>query len=96
MIGWDGDADYRAYTFNQADYMNANVLLLDPNDKNFYCYDANSYTFDRAHRGWVADYDFNLSGNYNDRFYWGFTLGIKHVHYKGYSEYGESQVRVST
>jgi opacity protein-like surface antigen len=92
IIGWEPGTSYRSYRFNQADYMNANVLLLDPNDKNFYCYDANSYTFDRAHRGWVADYDFNLSGNYNDRFYWGFTVGIKDVHYKGYSEYGESLV----
>ena len=92
VIGWEPGSNYRSQMFNQADYMNANVLLLDPNDKNFYCYDANSYTFDRAHRGWVADYDFNLSGNYNDRFYWGFTVGIKDVHYKGYSEYGESLV----
>jgi len=90
IIGWEPGTSYRSYRFNQADYMNANVLLLDPNDKNFYCYDANSYTFDRAHRGWVADYDFNLSGNYDDRFYWGFTVGIKDVHYKGYSEYAES------
>ncbi len=92
VMGWDGDADYRAYTFNQADYMNANVLIRDPKDNNFYYYDANAYTFDRAHRGWVADYDFNLSGNYNDRFYWGLTVGIKDVHYKGYSEYGETLV----
>ena len=37
----------------------------------------------------MADYDFNLSGNYNDRFFWGLTVGIKDVHYKGYSEYTE-------
>ena len=92
VIGWDGDADYRAYTYNQADYMNANALLYSPKDDQFFYYDACAYTFDRAHRGWVADYDFNLSGNYNDRFYWGFTVGIKDVHYKGYSEYAESLV----
>ena len=90
VIGWDGDADYRAYTYNQADYMNSNALLYDPDDDNFYWTEGNAYTFDRAHRGWVADYDFNLSGNYDDRFYWGFTVGIKDVHYKGYSEYAES------
>ena len=90
IIGWEGD--YRSYRFNEADYMNANVLILDPDDNQFYCYDADGYTFDRAHRGWIADYDFNLSGNYNDRFFWGLTVGIQDVHYKGYSEYAESLV----
>ena len=90
VIGWEGD--YRSYSFSEADYMNANVLLLDPNDNKFYYYDADAYTFDRAHRGWIADYDFNLSGNYNDQFFWGLTFGIKDVHYKGYSEYAESLI----
>ena len=92
IIGWEGD--YRSYRFSEADYLNANVLLLDPNDGMFYYNDADRYTFDRAHRGWIADYDFNLSGNYNDRFYWGLTVGVKDVHYKGYSEYAESLISV--
>ena len=90
VIGWEGN--YRSYSFNEADYMNANVLLLDPNDGNYYFNDASGYAFDRAHRGWIADYDFNLSGNSNDRFYWGLTVGIKDINYKGYSEYAEALV----
>ena len=90
VIGWDGGSDYRAQTYSQADYMNANVLLLDPDDEYFYFNDANAYSFDRAHRGWIADYDFNISGNHQDRFYWGITIGVKDVHYKGYSEYAET------
>ena len=89
IIGWEPGTDYRSYSFTEADYLNANALLLDPNDGKFYFNDANGYTFDRAHRGWIADYDFNLSGNYNDRFFWGLTVGIKDVRYKGYSEYTE-------
>ena len=92
LIGWDGNSDRRAQTFSQTDYLNANVLMLDPNDQNIYYNDASSYTFDRAHRGWIADYDFNISGNHNDRFYWGLTVGIKDVKYKGYSEYSEQLV----
>jgi len=92
IIGWEPGTDYRSYCFNEADYLNANALILDPKDNKFYFYDANRYTFDRAHRGWVADYDFNLSGNYNDRFFWGLTVGIKDVHYKGYSEYVEQLI----
>lgn len=86
-MGWDGD--YRSYRFSEADYLNANVIMLDPEDQYFYWNEASGYTFDRAHRGWIADYDFNLSGNHNDRFYWGFTVGVKSVNYKGYSEYAE-------
>ena len=89
IIGWEPGTDYRSYRFTEADYLNANALILDPNNSNFYFYEANGYTFDRAHRGWIADFDFNLSGNYNDRFFWGLTVGIKDVRYKGYSEYTE-------
>lgn len=97
IIGWDGSSDWRAQTYSQADYLNANALMLteyfDQNGKfddwQIYYYDANGYTFDRAHRGWIADYDFNLSGNVNNRFYWGITVGVKDVNYRGYSEYGE-------
>jgi hypothetical protein len=88
VMGWEGD--YRSYRYNQADYMNANVFLLDPDDQYFYWSEAGAYSFDRAHRGWIADYDFNLSGNYNDRFFWGLTVGVQDVHYKGYSEYAET------
>ena len=92
VIGWEPGTDYRARNYSQFDYINANALLLDPNDQNFYYNDASAYTFDRAHRGWIADFDFNISGNHNDRFYWGVTVGVKDVHYKGYSEYGETIV----
>ena len=78
VMGWEGD--YRSYRYNQADYMNANVFLLDPDDQYFYWSEAGAYSFDRAHRGWIADYDFNLSGNYNDRFFWGLTVGVQDVH----------------
>ncbi|SED99117.1 hypothetical protein SAMN04487828_0081 [Prevotella sp. lc2012] len=93
LIGYESQtSDYRAQTFTQADYLNANVLMLDPDDHKIYYNDANGYTFDRAHRGWINDYDVNLSGNVNDRFYWGFTIGFHDVRYKGYSEYGETLV----
>ena len=90
IMGWNGD--YRSQIYSQADYMNTNVLLYDPDDDYFYFNDASRYTFDKAHRGWIADFDFNISGNSNDRFYWGITVGVKDVRYKGYSEYGEEMV----
>lgn len=85
-------SDWRAQTYSQADYLNANSLLLDPEDHKFYVIDANEYNFDRSHRGWINEYDFNISGNVNDRFYWGVTFGLYDVNYKGYSEYAEGLV----
>ena len=52
-------------------------------------YAGNDYEFDRAHTGYIGEYDFNLSGNINNRIYLGVTIGINSVHYKGYSEYFE-------
>jgi len=93
VIGWDGK--YRAWTYSQLDYMNANVLLRDPSDNNYYAMDADGYNFDRAHRGYISNFDFNISGNSNDRIFWGLTVGVKDVRYKGYSEYTEGFVSQS-
>ncbi len=79
-------------TFNQVDYLYYNMLLADDDDGNFYYNNANGYMFNRANTGYIGEYDFNISGNVNDRFYWGVTLGITDVHYKGYSEYVETLV----
>ena len=90
IIGYDGQN--RSWSFSEADYMNANALMLDPNDGLIYTIDGKGYSYDRANRGWIADYDFNLSGGVGDRFFWGLTMGLKDVRYKGYSEYGEALV----
>ncbi len=49
--------------------------------------DALKYQFDRATKGYIGEYDFNISGNINNRVYLGMTIGIHDVHYKHYSEY---------
>ena len=93
VMGYESpSSDLRAQTYSQLDYLNANVLLLDPNDKNYYSMGSDEFNFDRAHRGYIADYDFNISGNSNDRLFWGVTVGIHDVNYKGYSEYAEGFV----
>lgn len=90
--------DYpRAYRYSQLDDLNVNGLYMAGEDEKglFLEYnDADLYNFDRSHRGWISDFDFNISGNYNDRFYWGISVGIKDVHYKGYSEYMERLNRI--
>ena len=87
--GGDGAYVSDSYMFNQVDYLYYNVLLSDE-DGNFYYNDANSYRFNRANSGYIGEYDFNISGNINDRVYLGLTFGISDVNYKGYGEYTET------
>jgi hypothetical protein len=72
-------------------YLNNMVLEYDETDKKYYVvdYEGKDYEFDRAHTGYIGEYDINLSGNVNNRFYWGLTVGIHDVHYQSYSEYFE-------
>lgn len=85
------DREY-GYPFTQWDYLYSNVYNVDDvNDPDGIAIfsEADDYYFDKAHRGWTADYDFNLSGNSNNRFFWGLTIGVHDVNYRGYSIYDE-------
>ena len=91
FVGRSADG-YRAYTYSQFDDLNVNGLYMGGVDDlgTYMDYnDGDMYNFDRAHRGWINNFDFNLSGNSNDRFYWGITVGFKDVNYKAYSQYAE-------
>lgn len=77
-------------TQNQLDniYYNSLIKYTDNNNNTTYgYYDASRYDFNRANRGYIGEYDFNISGNIKDRVYLGLTIGLHDVHYKGYSEY---------
>ncbi len=96
LVGYRGGNE--AYNFSQMDWLNANVLSDEEKtttngkesvDLFLNPIAADTYNFDRAHRGWIADFDFNVSGNANDRFFWGVTVGLKSVRYKGRSGYAE-------
>lgn len=98
LIGWeDATSNYRANTYSQWDYLLVNALnaeqVTDPQTGEEYTdigyNEADVYNFDRAHRGWISEYDFNISGNINDRVYLGLTIGVHDVNYKAYSEYTE-------
>ena len=74
---------------NQLDDIYARNLLYDYDSNTWYYENADRYQMDRRHWGYVADYDFNISGNINNRVYLGMTVGIHDMHYKHYSEYTE-------
>lgn len=99
VIGYENEkSTYRAQTFSQTDYLNFNALNLEfDKDNNMWMgyNDADYYMFNRAHRGWISEFDFNVSGNQSDRFYWGVTLGIHDVRYRGYSVYTERLTNIN-
>lgn len=87
-------------SYSQTDYLYANTLLpvaYDENNKGYIdgYLGAESFAFNRAHTGYIGTYDFNISGNINDRVYLGVTFGIHDVHYKSYGEYTESLLNSS-
>ena len=56
---------------------------------------SDSYMFNRAQTGYIGEYDFNLSGNINNRVYLGITVGVKGVHYNSYTQYEEDLNSIS-
>ena len=75
--------------YTQVDDLYAGHLLYNEADKSYYYYPADRYIFDRGDKGYIGEYDFNVSGNLGNRWYLGLTVGIHDVHYNGYSEYAE-------
>ncbi len=96
-MGWrDSYSDERAYPYTTLDYLYTNGVTMDddndPNNPINTYMNADAYQFNRAHTGWISDYDFNFSGNIHNRIYLGMTLGLHSVNYKGYSIYTEDIV----
>jgi len=87
--GIRGDLDSN-YGFSQVDDLY--MKLIEDEEGNVYTYDAADYQFDRAQTGYIGEYDFNISGNINNRVYLGMTVGLKDVHYNGYTEYSENLI----
>lgn len=51
---------------------------------------ATDYMYGQWERGYIGEYDFNLSGNIDDCVFLGFTAGIHDVHYRQSGFYAES------
>ncbi len=89
---FDGNVMYDSpyVTCNQLDDIYMRNLLPAAGDGNYYYYESSKYDFDRAHSGYVGEYDFNVSGNIDDRVYLGLTMGIHDVHYHHSGDYTEA------
>lgn len=90
VIGYeDENSSYASNSFNQLDYLYYNAVITESDDL-FYYEDASNYTMNRGNKGYIGEYDFNISGNIKDRVYLGLTVGVKDVHYHSYSDYLEN------
>ena len=81
-------------TYSQVDHFYMSNLLYNKPDDAYYYYPSTGYTFNRAQQGYIGEYDFNVSGNINDRVFLGLTLGVHDVHYRHYSEYTEKVTKI--
>ena len=88
--GIRGDLD-TYYGESMVDYLYCKAKVTEDGN-NMYYIDATDYQFDRAQTGYIGEFDFNLSGNINNRLYLGLTVGVKSVHYDSYTEYSENLV----
>lgn len=76
-------------TYSQVDNLYMKNLLYNNTTSAYYYFPASGYLYNQQNKGYIGEYDMNLSANINDRVYLGLTMGIHDVHYNGYSEYTE-------
>lgn len=92
----DPNSYTEAWTYTQWDFLYSNVYNVDdvnydPTKEDFTIINsvARDFCYDKSQDGWIADYDFNLSGSISDRFFWGVTFGLHDMKYHGYTVYNE-------
>jgi len=77
--------------YSQVDYLNEGVLgLYDSNTDDWSFAEGNRYNINKASKGHVGSWDFNISGNITDQVYLGFTAGIKSIDYDCWTLYTEN------
>ena len=83
----------KSNAFSQVDYLHYNTTLYDSYLDNFGYWNCDNYSINRSSKGYIGEYDFNISGNINNRVYLGLTVGIHDVYYNSYVDYTETASR---
>ena len=88
--------DYTPYS--ALDYMDFNAVLYPSmgSDNLLVSRAANAFASHTKTSGYISNFDFNFSGNINDRVYLGLTFGIKDVRYDQSTIYGETFTQEGT
>ena len=89
---WPVLADWFAPTYDssKSSFNNDGALSYDVPADAFYGYTANSAAYQRATYGSNAQFDFNLSFNVSNQFFWGLSLGVYSMNYRLESLYFEN------
>lgn len=102
MISLPGNEEYKAYEDENLGWlsvMGGRTGLVDAasdaEGDYFYGWDGDYASYRSETKGGVNAYDFNVSFNVEDRFYFGLTVGAYDVDYSRYSVYGEDLYRTS-
>ncbi len=104
MIGLPANEEWKAYEnedFGWLSVMGGRTGLVDAAEEednqgkftNFYGWNGDYASYYSQTKGGVNVFDFNLSFNVQDRYYFGLTVGAYDVNYSRYSVYGEDLYR---
>lgn len=83
-----GLAQSGSMAWNAVDDGYAHFLANDKDGMNYY--NATDYAFGQHESGYIGEYDFNISGNINDRVFLGATFGLHDVNYRSNKIYVEN------
>ena len=85
------DITSKSLKFTQLDYLYSNLMNYGVDDDGGYWtyYPMAAYDMRQHQTGYVGRYDFNVSGNINDRVYLGLTIGVHDVHFNSVLDYAE-------
>lgn len=83
-IPWLAALGYNNNMFSQGSNPNSRYESIFRNNSTGSAYIENHYS------GNIEEYDFNVSGNIFDKFYWGVTLNVSNITYKLNSYHGEA------
>lgn len=78
--------------WNAVDANYSSMMAYDQANDQYDYLDGTAYLFGQYQKGYIGEYDFNISGNINERVYLGFTLGIHDVNYRSNTYYSEDLV----
>ena len=84
----NGLSDKNSFAWNAVDDAYAHFLVNDKGTMDYY--NATSYIFGQYQKGYIGEYDFNISGNINNRVFLGATFGLHDVNYRSNKLYTEN------
>ena len=82
--------DYADMIWTGVDANYEKLMAKDETNNSMNYYDGKSFLFGQYQKGYIGEYDFNISGAINNRVWLGVTIGIHDVNYRSNSYYAEN------